>query len=319
MGQLLQQVVDAIQQSVYHQSLTLELAPGVEQAWVSGDEVRLVQVFNNLLVNAIKFTPAGGTIRVQAAVEGDEVRVDVVDSGVGVPQEELHRIFELFYQAPQKSDRARGGLGLGLPIVRSLVEMHGGTVHASSEGLGQGCRMTVRLPQCEAPAPSEIAAPAPETRGAGRILVVDDNEDAADTCAALLEMSGYVVRVAYTPDSALATLGEFTPDVAILDIGLPGMSGHELASRMKAPPYNYEGRAGGADRLRAGRRHRHLGGRGIRRPPHQARSPFHFAEAAGRTDAARTPGRLKPSSAMSAPAPAAPGSGPQWASKRWMP
>lgn len=242
MGQMLQQVVDAIKQSVYHQSLTLELAPGVDDAWVSGDEVRLVQVLNNLLVNAIKFTPGGGSIRVQAAVEGAEVRVDVVDSGVGVPQQELDRIFELFYQAPQKSDRARGGLGLGLPIVRSLVEMHGGTVRASSEGTGQGCRMTVRLPLCEAPAPSEIAAPAPETRGTGRVLVVDDNEDAADTCGSLLEMSGYVVRVAYTPDSALATLGEFTPDVAILDIGLPGMTGHELASRMKAPPYNYEGR-----------------------------------------------------------------------------
>src|SRR5204863_6838549 len=121
---------------------------------------------------------------------------------------------------PQSSDRARGGLGLGLPIVRSLVKMHGGTVHAASDGPGHGCCLTIRLPLCEAPAESPDAAPAPARRGTANILVVDDNEDAADTCATLLEMSGYHVRVAYTPDAALQILREFTPAVAVLDIGL---------------------------------------------------------------------------------------------------
>jgi CheY-like chemotaxis protein len=218
------------------------LAPGMERAWVAGDEVRLGQVFNNLLVNAIKFTGPGGSIRVKAAVVGLEVQVDVEDTGVGLSPTDFERIFELFYQAPQSSDRARGGLGLGLPIVRSLVEMQGGRVQAASAGPDQGSCLTVRLPLCEAPAEDEAVAPAPAVRGAGSILVVDDNQDAADTCAALLEISGYTVRVVYTPEGALEVLREFKPDVAILDIGLPGMSGYALAGLMKAAPFNYRGR-----------------------------------------------------------------------------
>jgi CheY-like chemotaxis protein len=214
----------------------------VEDAWVAGDEVRLAQIFNNLLVNAVKFTPAGERIAVKAALDDGEVRIDVQDSGAGIAAEDLERIFGLFYQGPQSSDRARGGLGLGLPIVRSLVEMHGGSVYASSEGPGRGSCLTVRLPLCPAPAASADDKPQVAGQGAGKVLVVDDNEDAADTCATLLEMSGYTVRVAYTPQAALETLRDFQPDVAILDIGLPGMSGHQLAARMKAPPNGYRGR-----------------------------------------------------------------------------
>ena len=232
-GPLLTHVVDAIQPSLYQHSLALELAPGVEDAWVHGDEVRLVQVLNNLLVNAIKFTPAGGAIRVKATVEGDEVRVDVRDSGVGITQAELPRVFDLFYQTPQSSDRTRGGLGLGLAIVRSLIEMHGGTVSAASEGPGRGSCMTVRLPLVEPPASAAQDPQPAAAQGAANVLVVDDNEDAADTCATLLEIHGYTVRVAYLPEAALQLLGEFTPDVAILDIGLPGMSGYMLACRMR--------------------------------------------------------------------------------------
>ena len=238
---ILAQVVDAIRPSLHQRSVSLELAPGMDGAWVAGDEVRLVQVFNNLLVNAIKFTPAGGSIRVRASVTGREAQVEVEDTGVGIPPAELGRIFELFYQAPQSSDRARGGMGLGLPIVKNLVDMHGGSVHAASEGPGQGTRMTVRLPLCEPPAASQDVTPAPAVRGAGTVLVVDDNEDAADTCAALLELSGYNVRVAYTPQAALEVLREVTPDVAVLDIGLPGMSGYELAALMKGPSVGYRG------------------------------------------------------------------------------
>lgn len=241
-AQVLTQVVDAMHPLLHRRSLSLVLDPGMEQAWVSGDEVRLVQVFNNLLVNAIKFTSAGQSIQVKAAVAGSEVQVDVQDEGVGLSPEELERIFELFYQAPQSSDRARGGLGLGLPIVRSLLAMHGGTVHASSAGPGQGSCMTVRLPLCVPPATRQDVAPSSAAHGAGDVLVVDDNEDAADTCAALLELSGYTVQVAYSPEDALEVLRRFTPRVAILDIGLPGMSGYELARRMRAPPIGYRGR-----------------------------------------------------------------------------
>ena len=209
---------------------------------MAGDEVRLVQVFNNLLVNAIKFTPAGGAIRVKAFVQDDHARIDVEDTGVGVAQPELARIFELFYQAPQSSDRARGGLGLGLAIVKSLVEMHGGSVSAASDGPGHGTCVSVVLPLCEPPAASVPTGDHESARGAANILVVDDNEDAADTCATLLEIHGYAVRVAYTPEAALEMLDGFMPDVAILDIGLPGMSGYTLASRMKAPPIGYSGR-----------------------------------------------------------------------------
>jgi CheY-like chemotaxis protein len=239
---VLTQVVDAIQPSLHGRSLSLALAPGVERAWVTGDEVRLAQVFNNLLVNAIKFTRPDESIRVKAAVAGSEVQVDVEDTGVGISQEELERVFELFYQAPQSSDRAQGGLGLGLPIVKSLVTMHGGTVYASSAGPGQGSCVTVRLPLGEPAAVSEDMAPGSATQGAGNILVVDDNEDAADTCATLLRLSGYTVRVAYSPDEAIEILRQFTPQVAILDIGLPGMSGYELARIMRAPPIGFRGR-----------------------------------------------------------------------------
>jgi len=241
LAHVLTQVADSVRPSLDGRSLSLKLAPEMENAWVGGDEVRLVQIFSNLLVNAVKFTPAGGSIRVDAVVADREAQVDVEDTGIGLTPAELERIFDLFYQAPQGSDRARGGLGLGLRIVKSLVEMHGGTVHAASAGAGHGSCFAVRLPLCEPPAASEHIAPAAAVPGAGKILVVDDNEDAADTCATFLEIHGNIVRAAYTPEAALDILREFTPDVAILDIGLPGMSGYALARRMKAPPLCYRG------------------------------------------------------------------------------
>ncbi|RYF42472.1 MAG: response regulator [Comamonadaceae bacterium] len=245
LAEMLHQIVESARPSLRQRALDLDLGPGVADAWVEADEVRLAQVFNNLLVNAIKFTPPGGAIRVHTRLDGGHVEVVVADTGVGIPPDELDRIFEVFYQAPQSSDRTAGGMGLGLPIVRSLVQMHGGTVEAASAGIGRGARFTVRFPLCEAPAtpPSQMPEIAPSAgTGSGRILVVDDNRDAADTCAALLEISGYTVQVAYTPEAALETLRSFRPQVAILDIGLPGMSGHELAVKMRAHPAGFAGK-----------------------------------------------------------------------------
>jgi signal transduction histidine kinase/ActR/RegA family two-component response regulator len=241
LGQILGQVVENIRPSLFQRTLSYEAAPELNDAWVAGDEVRLAQVFNNLLVNAIKFTSAGQSVRVTATVEDGQARVDVQDTGAGISAEEIDKIFDLFYQAPQSFDRARGGLGLGLPIVRSLVEMHGGTVQATSAGPGEGSRFTVRLPLCEPPQEAAAVEPESAMKGAGNVLVVDDNEDAADTCATLLEIAGYEVRVAYTPEAALETLRDFAPDIAILDIGLPRMSGYTLAGLMKDAPSNYRG------------------------------------------------------------------------------
>jgi signal transduction histidine kinase/ActR/RegA family two-component response regulator len=243
-AELLRHVADGVQPSIQQRGLrlSLELQPEVEHTWVKGDEVRMAQVFNNLLVNAIKFTPQGGAIRVRARNVGARVQVDVEDTGIGLSPQQLERVFELFYQAPQSTDRAQGGLGLGLPIVKSLVAMHGGTVSAASAGPDRGACMTVDLPIGEPPPTAPTQDNAATSEGSGKVLVVDDNEDAANTCAALLEVSGYTVRVAYTPEHALQALAEFTPDIAVLDIGLPGMSGYALARLMKQAPHSYRGR-----------------------------------------------------------------------------
>jgi signal transduction histidine kinase/CheY-like chemotaxis protein len=214
---------------------TLEVAPDAEDLWVSADEVRLGQVLNNLLGNAIKFTGPEGTIAVQLRRNGPSAEVEVSDTGLGMPPDVLQHVFDLFYQAPQGADRSRGGLGLGLAISRSLVEMHGGTVRASSAGEGQGSTFVVTLPLVDAPADfADSSFPAPLQGRQARVLLVDDNQDAADTAASLLQISGYEVKVAYDPGVALTLLDQFVPQVAVLDIGLPGMSGHELAQRLRA-------------------------------------------------------------------------------------
>ena len=218
--------------------LDVEIDDNARNLWISGDEVRLGQVLNNLLGNAIKFTGPEGTIslRLGRAPDG-QAQIAVTDTGFGMPPQVLEHVFDLFYQAPQGSDRSRGGLGLGLAIVRSLVEMHGGTVQAESAGDGRGSTFTIVLPTIAPPA-ARADAPAQGTPdgGRGRVLLVDDNQDAADTGAALLELCGYEVQVAYDPGVALNLLEQFVPQVAVLDIGLPGMSGHELAARVRSHP-----------------------------------------------------------------------------------
>jgi CheY-like chemotaxis protein/anti-sigma regulatory factor (Ser/Thr protein kinase) len=204
--------------------------------------VRLGQVVSNLLTNAAKYTEIGGRITVEGTCEGGDVVLRVRDTGIGITPEMLPRVFDLFIQEPQALDRSQGGLGLGLPIVRSLVALHGGTVNAYSEGEGRGTEFTIRLPAAplreDAPGNPLAARPltAPQSIESRRVLIVDDNEDAVELLAESLELVGHVVRVAYDGPSALRVAATFVPEVALLDIGLPVMDGYELARRFREHP-----------------------------------------------------------------------------------
>jgi PAS domain S-box-containing protein len=203
-----------------------------------GDETRLAQAIGNLLTNAARYTPAGGSVSLEAAREGDELVVRVRDNGNGIRKELLPRVFELFVQGDRSIERAEGGLGIGLTLVRTFVAMHGGSVTASSAGVGEGSEFVVRLPALPAlPAPAEPAPQAgPPARAARarRVLVVDDNEDAADMLAEALQAEGHVVQVAHDAAEALSMAFAFGPEIAVLDLGLPVMDGYELAARIRS-------------------------------------------------------------------------------------
>lgn len=207
---------------------------------VNADANRLAQVFSNLLTNAAKYTPARGRITITATRDEGDVIVSIRDTGVGIPPDLLPRVFELFVQNSQTLDRSRGGLGIGLAIVQSLVQLHGGAVSAHSDGAGTGSTFTLRLPLAteipveieRAPALSKVA-PAQKHRN---VLIVDDNRDAAEVLAETLQKLGYTTRIAHDAMAALAMLQTFRPDIALLDIGLPGMDGYELARRVREIP-----------------------------------------------------------------------------------
>jgi signal transduction histidine kinase/ActR/RegA family two-component response regulator len=201
-----------------------------EAVWVRGDDSRLAQVLNNLLSNATRFGSDRTTVSL-AAADGF-ARLVVSDSGAGMSPELLAQVFEPFFQAPQQAARPTGGLGLGLAIVRKIVELHGGHVSAHSAGAGKGSRFEVLLPLGSA-APSEAPAGSQAAPAGLRVLLVDDNEDAALSTAVLLEHLGYEVRVAHTAQAALRVFKEYAPDVAILDIGLPDMDGYALAAAIR--------------------------------------------------------------------------------------
>jgi signal transduction histidine kinase/CheY-like chemotaxis protein len=215
-----------------------------QPVWVDGDPVRLAQVVCNLLTNAAKFSSPTGRIGIELQHDRSDARLTVDDDGDGIPRELLGHIFERFVQGDQSLQRARGGLGLGLAIVRNIVELHHGTVAATSAGPGMGSRFTVTLPETLAPtspvpAPITVASAPPAVHAApppSQILVVDDNEDAAHAIAVLLELEGHTVRTAATAREALVLVGELAPDVAFLDIGLPDLNGYELARAIRADP-----------------------------------------------------------------------------------
>ena len=204
---------------------------------VDGDRTRLAQVLENLLGNAAKFTPEGGRTRVRAMAGGpDQAVVDIEDDGIGIAPAMLPLLFEPFVQVEESLDRSRGGLGLGLALVKGLVEMHGGSITASSEGLGRGARFTVRLPCRPQPVVSQPPGeqPAPARMTARRVLVIEDNRDAGESLVEALELTGHTVEVAHSGPEGLARARTFAPEVVLCDIGLPGMTGFDVARAMRA-------------------------------------------------------------------------------------
>ncbi|MCH2242624.1 MAG: ATP-binding protein, partial [Aquabacterium sp.] len=212
-----------------------------EALHVDGDRKRLTQVVANLLNNAAKYTPEGGRISIELAATPGQVQLVVRDTGVGMDAELLPRVFDLFSQGQRSHDRAQGGLGIGLALVRNLVQLHGGSVKAASDGPGRGSCFTVTLPRLQVqpqPAQAEEPAPPPDFPAGNRLslMVVDDNRDAAETLALLLESQGHTVDVQNDPRAALERADRVHPDVFILDIGMPHLDGYELAQRLRARP-----------------------------------------------------------------------------------
>jgi len=213
-----------------------------EPVFLEADQTRLEQVLANLLNNAAKYTERGGRIRLSAEREGGEVVVRVRDAGIGIPADLLPRVFDLFTQAERSLDRSQGGLGIGLALVKSLVEMHGGRVEAHSEGPGRGSEFVVRLPALPGTFdPNDGAKAAPrasraEGRGSRRVLVVDDNRDAAESLLLLLRLWGHEVLTAHDGPTALEAARRFRPDAVLLDIGLPGMTGCDVAVLLRQEP-----------------------------------------------------------------------------------
>ncbi|HYD56830.1 MAG TPA: ATP-binding protein [Burkholderiales bacterium] len=206
-----------------------------EQVFVRCDPTRMVQVLSNLLSNAIKYTPAGGRIELEARRADSGVELVVRDNGVGIPKEMLGKVFEMFTQVERSLERAQGGLGIGLTLVKRLVEMHGGTVQARSSGPGKGTEFIVRLPEhARAAGTGEAAAaavlPAAEKQ---RILIADDNRDAADSLAVMLRVGGHEVCTAYDGQEAVELAADFRPALALLDIGMPRLNGYDAARRLR--------------------------------------------------------------------------------------
>ncbi|WP_256856501.1 ATP-binding protein [Variovorax sp. KK3] len=219
----------------------LDIEPAGEPLVVSGDAVRLTQVFSNLLNNAAKYTPPGGRIGLTARHEGAQAVIAVSDTGTGLAPEMLKSIFDMFVQVSGTARDAQGGLGIGLTLVRSLVELHGGSVEAASEGLDRGATFTVRLPLSKSmPAAGRRARGSQDNNHASAleatVLVVDDNRDAADSLAELLGSMGASTLVAYGGEEALTLSRDHAVDIAVLDIGMPGMDGCDLARHLRAAP-----------------------------------------------------------------------------------
>jgi PAS domain S-box-containing protein len=224
------QDVATLMQAAQH---TLRLSLPQQAVFVNGDATRLVQIILNLLTNAAKYTPNGGLVSLELTHDQEHATVLVQDNGIGIPSEALSTVFEMFSQLEPALERARGGLGIGLALVRGLVELHGGTICADSAGVGKGSRFTVRLPLTARPLSCQPEQASRSRQANLRVIVVDDNEDAAETITMALSLFGCEIRMAHTAEAALLLVSEFKPQVALLDIGLPDLNGYELAKRLR--------------------------------------------------------------------------------------
>ena len=214
------------------QALTLKLED--EPLWLNADVARVTQVILNLLVNASKFTPAGGSIHVSAGRNGAMASCAIRDSGIGIEEHHLATVFDMFSQAEPALERTTGGLGIGLTLVRGLVELHGGTVTAFSAGRGSGSEFVVRMPLADPPSGQTVASPAAHATPRRKILVVDDNVDSAESMAMILALEGHDTRSVNDGQSALEAVARGDAEVVLLDLGLPGLNGFEVARRLRA-------------------------------------------------------------------------------------
>lgn len=236
LNEVVEQAVESMRPTVHGYGLSLNIDSTEDALAVSGDATRLTQVLVNLVTNAAKYTPAPGSVSVALMASGSEVILRVSDTGIGLSDELIERVFEPFVQGERALARSEGGLGLGLTLVRSVIDLHGGSVRASSPGAGKGTTFTVRLPRIEHVTVAPAAEESPRGSARTKVLVVDDNVDAAESVAMLLRLSGHEVQVAYDGESALNITANFAPDIAFVDIGLPGMDGYEVARRLQALP-----------------------------------------------------------------------------------
>jgi PAS domain S-box-containing protein len=235
LGELVRRTVEDYRQTVVANGMELKTRFTSEAIWLNADSTRIAQVVGNLLGNAAKFTQRGGRVELTLEREQQSAVLRVCDTGEGIEPEMLGRLFEPFSQARQSLDRTTGGLGLGLALVKGLVELHGGTATAASQGRGQGAEFTVRLPLLPTPAPAmkPVESLDPQRR---RVLIIEDNVDAADSLRSALEVMGHEVAVAYDGLAGIETAREFLPDFLLCDIGLPEMDGFEVARRFRADP-----------------------------------------------------------------------------------
>ena len=237
-GEVVRRVMDAVRPLIAEHGHQLDLVLSGKGKWrIDGDATRLEQVLTNLLINAARYTPDGGRITLVERQEGAEIVITVSDNGVGIAPELLPQIFELFTQSAQPLARTSGGLGIGLHLCKQLTELHGGTISAHSNGVGKGAAFTVRLPAVAAPEPAgekTRLVPFPAHHRRRRILLVDDNEDTVHSLSRLLARRGHEVATAFDGMAALRVAHEFQPDVFLLDLGLPGLDGYELARRLRA-------------------------------------------------------------------------------------
>jgi len=234
-------VVESSRPYIEAKNQFLEIDVPQTSIWLDGDLTRLSQVVQNLLNNSVKYSPAGGRIRLSLCQEGKVAVLRICDDGIGIAAAFLPKVFDLFVQADRGLDRSEGGLGIGLTLVRQIAELHGGTAEAASDGPGRGAQFTIRIPCASEPGAlpsieashvaSDTSSPLPR-----RIMVVDDNRDAAASLAMLLRLWGHEVWVAYDGHAALSLAAEHALDVVLLDIGLPGMNGYQVARKLRELP-----------------------------------------------------------------------------------